>query len=90
MKQTLFTRLTPCHLKEQEDIKVTLLISIYYINYSAHIPNAVVKMTYKMSCALIGKTEKDLLSLLKKIFFFFVPALVGKTGKHHYHQIYST
>lgn len=72
MKQTLFTRLTPCHLKEEEDSKVTLLISIYYINYSARIPNAVVKMTHKVSCALIGKTEKDLLSLLKKKIFFFL------------------
>lgn len=30
-------------------------------------------MTHKMSCALIGKTEKDLLSLLKKKIFLFLP-----------------
>lgn len=78
------------HLKEQEASEVILLISFYYINYNTCISNDVVKMTDNRNCALIGKTEKDLLSLFKKKIFFFVPALVGKTGKHNYHQIYST
>lgn len=60
------------HLKEQEASEVILLISFYYINYNTCISNDVVKMTDNRNCALIGKTEKDLLSLFKKKNFFFL------------------